>query len=721
MLSRASIFFSALNFFLLTSGSLKAAEGTAQTIMEAARDSVVVIRQLGRDGLGEGIGTGFVISKDGLIATSLHVIGEARPLAVSLADGKQCAVTEIHAWDRKLDLAIIRVDARELTPLRLADSDNLKAGADVVAIGNPQGLAHSVVQGVVSAIRDFEFGPMIQLAIPIEPGNSGGPLLDLRGKVQGILEMKSAVTENLGFAIPINALKRLIEKPNTVPFEKWLAIGALDPQQWKSVMGGQWRRRSGLITVEGAGTGFGGRALCLAQQKLPNRPYEIAVAVRLDDEAGAAGLVFGSDGADRHYGFYPSGGQLRLTRFDGPSVYSWNILRQIDTSEYQPGEWNRLKVRIEENRIRCYVNGELVTEIQESVSTDGLAGLAKFRSTAAKFKNFQIGPALEDLGRTGEQENLLRSEVEKGVISNELLKEPGANRRQLLALARDYDRKANTARKLARELNDRTIQQELASLFQAEEADIDLFAATLLIARLEDPEVELQAYRDEIDAMAREMQKRWPTPVTNREKLDHLRKYLFDESGFHGSRSDYYNRANSSMNRVLEDREGIPITLSVLVLELGRKLAIEKLEGMPFPGHFMVRLTDASSEPIYIDVFDGGKVYQKSELYDLIARHSEVPLLNEHFNPATKSDIIVRMLKNLVATLQETPALPYLDLILTLTPDDPREHWRRASLRLQSGNRSGAEEDLQWLLDRAPAEFDRARVEELLKSLKARN
>ena len=74
--------------------------------------------------------------------------------------------------------------------------------------------------------------------------------------------------------------------------------------------------------VEGAGTGFGGRALCLAQKPSPARPFDIAVSVKLGDESGAAGLVFGADGQDRHFGFYPSAGQLRLTRFDGPNVFS---------------------------------------------------------------------------------------------------------------------------------------------------------------------------------------------------------------------------------------------------------------------------------------------------------------------------------------------------------------------------------------------------------------
>ena len=129
--------------------------------------------------------------------------------------------------------------------LKLADSADLKQGARVVAMGNPRGLAHSVVQGVVSAFRDFSNGRMIQLAIPIEPGNSGGPLLDSSGRVAGILEMKSAVTDNLGFAIPVDSLKTLLDKPNPVPIDRWITLGALDPRLWKSSYGAHWTRRAG--------------------------------------------------------------------------------------------------------------------------------------------------------------------------------------------------------------------------------------------------------------------------------------------------------------------------------------------------------------------------------------------------------------------------------------------------------------------------------------------
>src|SRR5262249_1120227 len=151
----------------------------------------------------------------------------------------------------------------------LGDAEKLKIGQDVVALGNPQGLKYSVVSGVVSGRRTFDGRSMIQLAMPIEPGNSGGPLVDRLGRVQGVLTLKSVVTANLGFAMPVNALRPLLEKPNPVPMAKWLTIGALDPEDWTTVFGARWRQRAGRILVDGTGKGFGGRALCLSTKPIP--------------------------------------------------------------------------------------------------------------------------------------------------------------------------------------------------------------------------------------------------------------------------------------------------------------------------------------------------------------------------------------------------------------------------------------------------------------------
>ncbi len=363
---------------------------SAEQLAKDAKESVAVILYSGRDGKQQGLGTGFVISEDGLIATNLQVIGEARPISVLLADGSKHEATVVQASDRKFDLAIVRIDAKKkLKPLPLGDSNKIKQGEPIVALGHPRGLEYSVVAGVLSGKRDMDGVSMLQLAIPIEQGNSGGPVLDPAGRVIGIVTMKSLVTANLGFAVPVNALKQLRDRPNPVTMEQWLTIGALDKSEWTILHGARWRQRAGRIIADGTGTGFGGRTLCLSQRQAPELPFELAVTLKLDDELGAAGLTFGGDNGDRHYGFYPSGGKLRLTRFDGPTVFNWKIIQDMPTAAYRDGDWNTIKVRIEKDKFTCFVNDEQVAELKDPDYFGGTVGLAKFRQTVAEFKKFQ--------------------------------------------------------------------------------------------------------------------------------------------------------------------------------------------------------------------------------------------------------------------------------------------------------------------------------------------
>jgi hypothetical protein len=162
-MNRASALFSHLSLFP------PAASGQEPTIEELSariRRSVVVITHDDREGGPAGTGSGFVVSNDGLIATCAHVIGESRPLTVRFDDGREHKVTAIHAWDAKLDLAVLRIDAGDLEPITLAEADSLPQGADVIAMGAPHGLAFSVVRGVVSALRDIDDIALIQIAIP---------------------------------------------------------------------------------------------------------------------------------------------------------------------------------------------------------------------------------------------------------------------------------------------------------------------------------------------------------------------------------------------------------------------------------------------------------------------------------------------------------------------------------------------------------------------------
>lgn len=701
----------------------------AETLAASSAKSVVVITHFGRNGKEDGVGAGFIVDADGLIATSLHVIGEARPIQVRLPDGKRYDVTEVYASDRKFDLALIRIAASKLPALSLGDSDALKQGAPVVAIGNPLGLEHSVVQGVVSAKREVEGVEMIQIAIPIEPGNSGGPLLDAKGRVQGIVTLKSAMTANLGFAMPVNLLKTLIDKPNPVPINRWLTMGALNPKEWTSAFGARWSQKAGRILVEGAGQGFGGRSLCLSKKAPPEAPFEIAVNVKLDDESGAAGLVFGADGEDRHYGFYPSAGQLRLTRFDGPTVYSWSILRQVPTPHYRPGDWNHLRVRVEAKKILCYVNGELVTESDSGELAGSIVGLAKFRETRAEFKGFEVGTNLAagpgnvaaKLPETVAQQVSSLSKPADDALLAELKSLQPAGPAALNGRARQLEQEAARLRQQAATLHRESVQADLVKVLQGAEDEIDLFHAALLVARLDNPDLDVRAYRQQLDDIAGEIRAKLPKGAEDSARLEALKKYLFSENGFHGSRSDYYNRANSYINEVLDDREGLPITLSVLFIELAQRLGVKGVAGLPLPGHFMVRYSPQTGDDQIIDVFNGGRTISRSEAQDRVFQATGDGFRDTDYTTTTKREIIIRMLRNLIGVSERSEsaagALRYQDLIVALQPEVARERLTRARLRLQSGDTPGAKQDLKWLLDGEAPGVDLERIAELYRSL----
>jgi regulator of sirC expression with transglutaminase-like and TPR domain len=703
-----------------------AEQGRAKTVEEiaaGAKPSIAVILYTGRDGKQKGLGTGFVIAEDGLIATNLHVIGEARPIIVQLADGSKHEATEVHASDRKLDLAIVRIKTpNKLTPLPLGDSGKLKQGQPIIALGHPQGLEYSIVSGVLSSERVLDGIPMLQLAIPIEQGNSGGPVLDVQGRVLGIVTMKSLVTANLGFALPVNSLKQILDRPNPVAMEQWLTIGALDKSEWKTMYDARWRQRAGRILADGTGTGFGGRTLCLSQRPVPKLPFELTVTVKLDDEAGAAGLIFGGDGGDKHYGFYPTGGKLRLTRFDGPTVFTWKILHDRESSAYRPGDWNTLRVRLEKDKFTCYVNEERFAELADPDYYGATVGLAKFRQTVAEFKKFQAATKVAVAAVKPED----RAAFEKVLAKVPLDKEPSAkdvgtvlkfpdSAGMLRDRAVALEKQAEQLRKLAQTVHHQRCLTELAQVFKGPDEKVDLVQAALLIARLDNEELDSDAYRQEIDRLARLVTQRFPKKADWQAKMKTLNHVFFKERGFHGSRSDYYARANSYLNEVIDDREGLPITLSLLYMEIARRLDLNVV-GVPLPGHFVVRHEPPGQPAQIVDVFEG-KLISRQEAEQKVKRFADRDARDSDFTATTKRALIVRMLHNLLNVAEsekDGPAmLRYIDAMLVIDPDAHAERWGRALLRYQAGARAGALDDCERLLNAAPPGIDLDRVRQL--------
>ena len=697
---------------------------TTADLAESIAPSLVKITQLGREGA-DGIGSGFIVSADGLIATNLHVIGEARRLQVEMNDGKTHAVTSVHATDAHRDLALLKIDVKDLKPLPLGDSKKVRQGESVVAMGAPEGLGFSVVQGVLSATREIDGNDMLQVAIPIEKGNSGGPLLDMQGRVLGILTLKHIKTDNLGFAMPVNALKELIEEPNPVPMSRWLTIGVLNPKLWKPHLGSQWSQHAGVIRADLPGDGFGGRALCLSTQKVPEETFEIAATVKLDDEAGAAGLAFCSDGGDRHYGFYPSGGKLRLTRFDGPDVYSWTILADVPSEAYKPGEWNALRVRVEPEKILCYVNGKKVIETDDTGLRGGVAGLCKFRTTVADFRGFRIGEDLTEKPLEPELASKFRSEIEAHLAQastrdetlNKLIENPAAGRRMLSEQRKQLEEEAAKLRELERELHRRSMTKEIVTELEKPEPEINLLRCTLLLSRHDNPEIDVASYLNAFKGLVADLKDDPEIKKDTPSAIARLNRYLFEENGFHGSRGDYESRSNSYMNEVLDDREGLPISLSVLYIELASKLGIQGVFGVPLPGKFMVGYRDGpEGELQLIDVFERGKELTVEQAALQLTDSGE--LAEQYLEPATKRDILLRMLRNLLGSgFEETRAiresLPYLDLVLAIDPKAAMERLTRAQLRQRVGEKAGAREDVNWLIENFPEDGPPEMVQQL--------
>jgi serine protease Do len=690
---------------------------SVEVISQEVKPSVVKVLQVGRDGL-DGLGTGFVVDgKAGLIATNLHVIGEARRLEIETSDGSKHEVVEVTATDAHWDLALLRVSGAALKPLPLADSDALKQGQPVVAMGNPEGLSFSVVEGVVSAFPDIVNEiPMIRLAMPIERGNSGGPLLDRQGRVMGLLTMKSAVTDNLGFAMPVNELKRLIAKPNPVPMERWLTIGVLNPKLWQPALGARWTQRSGVMSSTALGTGFGGRTLCLSKTLMPGESYEVVTNVKLAEESGAAGLAFCAQDEDHYYGFYPSNGKMRFTRFEGPDVYSWTVLKEFETEAYRPGQWNHLRVRVEPAQITAWVNGQKVMVHEDAELRGGQAGLCRFRAPEAEYRGFRVGldlaekpisPALVKTVQQALDEYAQSAASGREGTLGKLMDDPVAARRLMIERRRELEKQTSALKDLEKALHRRAVTRDLVAELTKSEDKIDLLRASLLLARHDNPEVDVTQYVQDFQRMVDELKADPDIAKSTALAVTRLNAYLFKDGGFHGSRHDYESKSNSYMNELLDDREGLPITLSVLYVELAARLKVPQVYGIPLPGRFMVGYKDGPEGELHLlDVFDGGKQLTVQQAAMELTDQGEFAA--EYLEPATKRSIILRMLRNLLSSTMDQESavketLPYLDLVVAVEPDSSMERLTRAQMNQRLGDKAAARTDVQWLIEHFPA------------------
>ncbi len=180
--------------------------------------------------------------------------------------------------------------------------------------------------------------------------------------------------------------------------------------------------------------------------------------------------------------------------------------------------------------------------------------------------------------------------------------------------------------------------------------NFDLAEACLLIAQDAYPELDIAQYLARIDALAATVRRRVAGDAFAEQKVVALNRHLFKELGFHGNTDDYYDPRNSYLNQVLERRTGIPITLSILYMEIGRRLGL-RLQGVSFPGHFLVKLR-VSGGQLVLDPYCAGEAQSESDLRERLARllpqrEADTLPLPQFLQAATPRQILARLLRNL--------------------------------------------------------------------------
>ncbi len=213
-----------------------------------------------------------------------------------------------------------------------------------------------------------------------------------------------------------------------------------------------------------------------------------------------------------------------------------------------------------------------------------------------------------------------------------------------------------------------------AAAVQRPDPDIDLGRTALLIAKAEEPDLDVERYLVRLDQLADQTKARgWtPDPLG---RLHRLREFLFEEEKFRGNAEDYFDPRNSFLNEVLDRKLGIPITLSLVVMEVGRRLGL-RFEGIGLPGHFVVRFRADASE-VLLDPFHEGASLTRDGCHEVVSRMlgGPVPLNDGHFLPVTKRQLLTRMLGNLKGIYWRKEAWEkvtrVLDRLLVLEPDSP--------------------------------------------------
>jgi regulator of sirC expression with transglutaminase-like and TPR domain len=270
-----------------------------------------------------------------------------------------------------------------------------------------------------------------------------------------------------------------------------------------------------------------------------------------------------------------------------------------------------------------------------------------------------------------------------------------------------------------------SLAETFAALVGPEIADenVDLLRAALTIARTEYPDLDCDAYVARVDELARSAEARISEIGDAGQTIAALNHVLFTEAGLHGNRENYYDPRNSFLSDVLDRRLGIPITLAVLYMEVGRRLGFP-LFGVGMPGHFLLKHYDIDGKETLIDCFNGGDILSAQDCQRRLDEiySGQMTLRPEFLFAVSRRQILTRILNNLktiyMAARNFRKTLPLIDLVLVIYPRSPEDVKQRATLRYSLGQNKGAAEDLESYLKMSPDASDADEIRQTALSIR---
>lgn len=267
----------------------------------------------------------------------------------------------------------------------------------------------------------------------------------------------------------------------------------------------------------------------------------------------------------------------------------------------------------------------------------------------------------------------------------------------------------------------KNVRSRFAALVSREDDDINLAEAALLIAAEEYSRLDIEVYLGRLDYFADLVRKREPTPGDASEMIAALNDILFEKLGFRGNRENYYDPRNSYLNEVIDRRTGIPITLTVVYIEVAKRIGFP-VKGVGLPFHFIAK-HEAEGGDVFIDPFNAGGLLGSAGCDELITQMSggKLELRPEHLKSVTNKQILTRMLSNLIgvySTSDHRRALAAIDRILLMNPKSSAHIRDRGMLLAAAGDRTAAIAELERYLEMALSAPDVDMIREQIRSIR---